>query len=319
MAFKTSLWRSTPPAIFSVALGFLGLGMIWRKSSSILPVPTLVGDLLMGIATAFFVFFLASYLAKLAARPAALIEDMRTPPGRAGVSAIGMALMLLSAMLINLGWMLPWVWWTGVLTQIAVMALVSVLISRDAPASRGFNPFQYLTFVGLIVAPIGGVSLGYPQISFWLAMISLVGFVVITIGYGANLMRVMPVQPFRPSLVIVLSPLSLFALMYLQMHMQLLGQAFFWASWIAAVLFMVLAPWLTRGGWTPIWGAFTFPVAAFTSMQITAALLGMGLVATAGAILGLIVATPLILFVAYKSSKAWSRGDLAKKTGASVA
>lgn len=319
MPSKTSLWRSTPPAIFPVALGFLGLGMILRKSAAILPVPTLIGDLVMGVSTAFFGFFLLSYLAKFLARPGALLEDMKSPPGRAGISAIGMALMLLSAMLLNLGWAVPWIWWAGVVVQTAVMGLVLVLMSRDAPSARGFNPFQYLTFVGLIVAPIGGVSLGYAQLSFWLAMVSLVGFVIISIGYGAKLVRVRPVQPLRPSLVIVLSPLSLFALMYLQMHMQPLGQVFFWASWIAAIVFIVLTPWLTRGGFTPIWGAFTFPVAAFTSLQITAVILGMGQVALAGAVLGLVVATPLILYVVYKSSKAWSRGDLAKKTGASVA
>ena len=316
---KPSLWRTTPPAIFPVALGFLGLGVIWRKAASVLPVPTLIGELIMGLSAAYFLFFLLSYLAKLAARPGVLLQDLKTPPARGGLSAIGMALMLLAAILLKFGWALAWLWWAGVITQIAVALLVLVLLARDAPEMRGFNPFQYLTFVGLIVAPIAGVPLGYPQISFWLAMAALVGFVVVTIGYGLKLISVRPPQPLRPSLTIVLSPLSLFALMFVQMGASAAYAIFYWASWAVALALILAARWMTKGGWTPIWGAFTFPVAAFTSMQITAASMHGGLVALTGVWLGLSVATPLILFVTYRASQAWSKGELAKKTGSATA
>ncbi len=319
MRTTTGLWRSTPPAIFPVTLGALGLGVIWRKAAIILPVPTAVGDLLMGVSTAFFLFFLASYIAKLMARPGVLLEDLKTPPARAGISAIGMSLMLLAAVLLNFGWELHWLWWAGVAVQIAISVLVLMLTRGDQPELRGFSPFQYLTYVGLIVAPIAGVPMGYEQISFWLAMAALVGFVVVTLGYGAKLIRVRPPQPLRPSLVIVLSPLSLFGLMFLQMGAQPAFMVFYWLSWAAALVLLGLAFWLTKGGFTPIWGAFTFPVAAFTSLQISATVAGASLLALPGAVLGLAVGTPLILFVAYRAAQAWSRGELAKKTGAATA
>lgn len=319
MPTKTSLWRTTPPAIFPVALGFLGLGVIWRKSANVLPVPVWIGDVIMGMSTLFFLFFLASYLIKLMARPKVLLEDMKTPPARAGISAIGMAIMLLAAIFLNFGWSLAWLWWIGVGVQILVMALVLYLLQQGPPELQTINPFQYLTFVGLIVAPIAGVPLGYGQVSFWLAMSALVGFVVITIGYGAKIIRVRPPQPLRPSLAIILSPLSLFALMFLPMQAEMAFQIFYWLSWVTAVALAGLSFWMAKGGWTPIWGAFTFPVAAFTSMQISAADTLGGVLPAIGVWAGMLVATPLILYVVYRSTIAWTKGELAKKTGAAQA
>jgi len=319
MHAPTPLWRSTPPAIFTVALGFLGLGLAWHKAALVLPVPTAPGDLLMGISTTFFGFFALSYLAKVVARPRVFYEDMKTPPARGGVSAIGMGLMVLAAVLFSFGWALPVLWWAGVVVQIIVSLLVLLRMSHDAPEIRAFNPFQYLTFVGLIVAPIGGVPLGYVQASFWLSMLSLVSFIVITIGYTIKLIRVRPPQPLRPALVIVLSPLSLFAMMFMQVNEGVAAQVFYWLSWAAALVLLALARWLTKGGWTPVWGAFTFPIAAFCSMHIMAFGINGSVVALAGIWLGLSVGTPLILFIVYRAAQAWIRGDLAKKSGAATA
>ena len=79
------------------------------------------------------------------------------------------------------------------------------------------------------------------------------------------------------------------------------------------------AGWLTKGGWNPVWGSFTFPIATFTNLQIMAIGKGMGILATAGLVAGLLIGTPLILYIVWMSSKAWIRGELSKKTGAAVA
>ena len=75
MLTKQNLWRSTPPAIFPVSLGFMGLALAWRNASGVLPIPQELGDLMLGFSTAFFLFFAISYIAKIIARPAAVLED----------------------------------------------------------------------------------------------------------------------------------------------------------------------------------------------------------------------------------------------------
>ncbi|MCB1367503.1 MAG: tellurium resistance protein [Rhodobacteraceae bacterium] len=319
MQAQTPLWRRTPPAIFPVSLGFLGLGLAWRNAGAALGLPTEIGDFLLGASTIFYLFFVALFVLKLAARPGVLFEDLKTPPSRSGISAMAMAMILLPAVLLQFGLAWVWLWWIGVALHVVIALLVARVMFAGAPETRSFTPFQYLTFVGLIVAPIAGVPLGQQAASFWLSMAAMVGFVIITIGYGRKLTRVLPPPPLRPSLVITLAPVSLFGLMFAQYQAEIWFQAFYLLSWILALLLLISARWLLSAGWTPVWGALTFPIAAFTNLQIVAFTMGYGVVALAGIWLGLTIGTPLILFVVIRAARAWSRGELSKMSGAATA
>jgi len=319
MLLKTPHWRQTPPAIFPVTLGFMGLGLAWRNAADVLPLPREIGDLLLGVSTPFFLFFLVFYLAKLAARPAVLLDDVKAPPARAGIAALAMSMMLLAAVLLPFNIGVSQVWWTGVILQILASIVVVYAMWKDPPKSRQFTPFQYLTFVGLIVGPVAGIPLGYVTESYILAYLSMASFVIITLGYGRKLIQVRPPVPLRPTLVIVLAPISLFALCFGQLHVDLLFTLFYWATWPVALVLLALGLWLTKGGWTPVWGAFTFPIATFTNVQVMGVTKGYGAFASAGIYAGLVVGTPLILYIVYRATKAWTTGELARKSGAATA
>lgn len=316
---KQPLWRSTPPAIFPVALGFMGISLAWRNASGVLPIPSEIGDLMLGVSTAFFLFFAASYIIKVLARPSVVIEDLKVPPARAGVAAFPMAIMLLAAALLPLNVEVPVVWWTGVVFYYIATGLVAWSILKGPPEARKFSPFQYLAFVGPIVGPIAGIPLGYVTESAILAVAAFIPFVFITLGYFPKLLKVRPPVPLRPSLAIVLAPTSLFALAAGQLGIEWAFLAFYWASFGIAVALLLASRWLTVGGWTPIWGSFTFPAATFINLQIYAVHQGMGTVAMTALIAGLIIATPFVGYIIWMSAKKWITGDLAKKTAAAIA
>lgn len=318
MRNKTPLWRSTPPAIFPVCLGFMGLGLAWRNAAGVLPIPHEVGDLLLGLSTSFFVYFLVFYLLKLAARPSVLFEDMKVPPARAGVAALAMSTMLLAAALLPFNISVPQVWWTGVVMQIGASAIVIHAIWKEPAEVRTFTPFMYLTFVGPIVGPVAGIPLGYVTESIILALAALVPFIIITIGYTLKLIRVRPPHPLRPSLAIFLAPISLFALCFGMLDVNWAFWLFFYFGWAVAPVLLVLGPWMTEGGWTPIWAALTFPITAFANVQVLAFQKGSTVLAPLGLWAALSVGTPLILFVVYRSIMAWVTGELAKKSGAAT-
>lgn len=319
MLTKQHLWRSTPPAIFPVSLGFMGLALAWRNASEILPIPHEIGDLMLGVSTAYFLFFAVSFIAKVFARPAVVLEDLKVPPARAGVAAFPMAIMLLAAALLPLGVQVPLVWWTGVFVYYIATGLVALSILKGPPEARLFSPFQYLAFVGPIVGPIAGIPLGYVTASFWLAMAAMIPYIAITLGYGFKLTKVRPPVPLRPSLAIVLAPTSLFALAFGALEIEWAFHLFYWLAVAFAAALLLAAPWLTKGGFTPIWGSFTFPIATFINLNIYAIVKGFGVVATAGMFAGFVIGTPLILYVVWKASQMWIKGDLAKKTGAAKA
>ena len=274
---------------------------------------------MLGVSTAFFLFFAVSFVAKVIARPSVILEDLKVPPARAGVAAFPMAIMLLAAALLPLGVQVPLVWWTGVGFYYVATGLVAYSILTGSPEARTFSPFQYLAFVGPIVGPIAGIPLGYVTASFWLAMAAMVPYIAITAGFSIKLIKVRPPVPLRASLVIVLAPTSLFALAFGQLGIEWAYDLFYWLAMALAVVMLIAAPWLTKGGWNPVWGSFTFPIATFTNLQIMAIGKGMGILATAGLVAGLLIGTPLILYIVWMSSKAWIRGELSKKTGAAVA
>lgn len=313
------LWRSTPPAIFPVCLGFLALGLGWRSASDVVPVSHEIGDIILGVGSAFFVYYTAFYAIKIMSSPKVLLADMVSAPGRAGIAAGAMSMMMLAAALLPLGLAVPQIWWTGVIMQIGASGLGCLAILREPPEQRGFSPFQYLTFVGPVVGPIAGIELGYIWQSMALTLAALLAYVVITIGYARRLFRQRPPQAMRPKLMIILAPICLFAISFGLLGVDWMFWIFYVASCIAALVLIPMLPWMMKGGWTPVWAAFTFPLAAFLNLQVMAVAKGGGMPALIGIWVMLGIATPLILGIVYRSVLAWVTGELAIKSGAARA
>lgn len=316
---KSLLWRQVPPAIFPVCLGLMGLGLGWRSAASVLPIAHELGDLLLGLSTAYFLWFFTLYCAKVLARPGVIFEDMVKAPARAGVAAAAMCMMLLAAALLPLGVSVPFVWWTGVVLQILASAVVCLAIWRDPPHKRRFSPFQYLTFVGPVVGPIAGIPLGYVTQSLLLTWAALIAFLVISIGYGWRLLHDTIPVGMRPALVIFLSPNCLFAISFALLGYENGFWLFYFSASFVALVFVVMAPWLMRGGWSPVWASFTFPLSAFLQVQIVGVQMGAGGLAMIGVIVSLVVATPVVLGISYRFAHDWLTGELAQKSGAALA
>jgi len=317
MLSRRERWRSTPLAVFPVLLGFNGLALAWRNAAATLLLPPAIGELLAGAALALYLFFAALYLRKLSVRPSALLDDIKSSPGQAGIAAATMTLMLAAAVVLPHSFELAEaLWWAGIACHVAVIVLVAKVIRRTPPEGRLVTPFLLLPFVGLIVAPIAGVPLDHAEFSRVLTMASLLAYAVLIALYVPRLLRARPAPPLRPTLVIFLSPAALLAIAASMLY----GEIAFFAGYLAATaLALVLlahARWLTNAGWNPVWGGLTFPVAAFTNMQAMAIGHDYGYFGIVGTLAGLLIGTPLILYILYRTVQAFARGALAQKTGA---
>jgi len=76
---------------------------------------------------------------------------------------------------------------------------------------------------------------------------------------------------------------------------------------------------MIRGGYTPVWVAFTFPVAAFLSVQVMAIAKGHGIRAEVGVYADLVIGTPVVLYLVYRTVMEWVTRDLSRKSGAAIA
>ena len=317
MAPATGLWRQTPPAIFPPIMGLFGLGLAWRQGLAAFGLPQGLAEALLGAVTLLFLFALVAWLAKPLRRVSVVAEELRILPGRAGLAAGSLCLMLLAAVLVpyapgaarGLGFL-----------ALAVHAGLAVLLVRVLLAGpeegRVVTPVFHLTFVGFILWPLSAVPLGIEGAAravLWATM--PVAGAIWAISLWQIITRIPP-APLRPLLAIHLAPASLFSIVATALGMT--GLAEFWAFAGGAILLALVATggWLTASGFSALWGALTFPLAAYaTALLALGRASGDQTVALGGALV-LMAATLIVPAIAVQVLRLWARGTLAQATNA---
>ncbi len=310
------LWRRVPPAIFPPIMGLFGLGLAWRMLGAELPAVAGLAEVFLGGVILVFLFSAIAWSSKPFRRPGVLDEELRVLPGRAGVAAAVLCVILTAAVLVPYA---PAVArglaWGG-------MALLLILGIRVAQAflsgpeeARVVTPVFHLVFVGYILAPLALVPLGQGGVSsviFWLTL------AVAAAIWAKSLRQIatrIPPAPLRPLLAIHLAPLSVFATVAALLGWGTLALVFALAGLALLVVLVASARWLLAAGFTPLWGALTFPLAALASAVLAAVPHPAGRWFGAALVLA---ATGLTIPVAVRILRAWSQGGLAAKTNAAT-
>lgn len=315
---KPGLWRRTPPAIFPPIMGLLGLSLGWRAAEERFALPFAVADLILGAVTLLFLFALLAYLAKLARRPAVMLEDLRILPGRAGLNAASLSILLLAAGLVPFA---PGFAGALALAGFGLHALLASLLVftllSGPPEGRVVTPVFHLSFVGFIIAGLAANELGQHDIAGWLATLMLIPATLIWSISLWQLWTRIPPAPLRPLLAIHVAPASLLATVAHGAGMEMLALALCLLAGAIFIALLLAAGWLIQAGFSPLWGAFTFPLAAFAGAVVTVfdtTAFGM-----AASMTLLIAASAFIPVICARILRAWADGSLAMKTNAAEA
>lgn len=318
---EPSFWRRTPPALFPATLGMFGLSLAWASAARVLDAPYAASVGIFALTTAFFVFAFGCYVAKLIRRPAVVLEDLRPAPARAAVSAGSMCLLLLAAGMSVHGLggdVARGVWIAGLILHLVYLICVCEALRRSPPEARVVTPVLFLPFVGVIVSPIGGAPLGLAAVAAPVYIYSLVvGAVIVALAAPRFVFGPTPV-PARAAAAILLAPTSIGAVSGAALGYTLITEIFIFGSVFLSALFIARIRWLTAGGFTPQWGAFTFPTAAFAGAMTLAADLWGGPWIW-GASFALIAASVIVPPIWALTIREWTIGRLAPATGAGVA
>lgn len=309
------LWRRTPPAIFPPIMGLFGLGLAWRRGAEALGLNPGPAEAILGAVALLWSFAALAYGAKLARRPGVLFEDLRVLPGRAGLAALTLSGLLLAAALVPYAPGAARALLLGGLAVHAALAVaVVVALLRLPPEARGVTPVWHLSFVGFIVGGLSAAPLGLPALGAAILWTTIPAAVAIWVASLVQLVRRVPPAPLRPLLAIHLAPASLFGTVSLIQGLPMLAAVFAVLGGAILAALIGAGRWIAAAGFSPLWGAFTFPLAAYASLLL---LLG-GMAAWAGAALAL-AATVIVPWIAFRVMKAWVGGQLAVKTNAAVA
>lgn len=309
MTDLSHLWRRTPPAVFPVLLGLLGLGLGWRRF-----VGTVwwIEGILLAVA-AIYVVFAGLYIAKLIRAPGVLKAELNTPPAQAGVAALTMAGMLAAAVLTpHEAHLAIAVLALSVLGHIAYVAVLTRHLMAIPTKPAMVTPALHLPYVGLVLAPMAAIPLGMVALSWILLAVSVP--TVLYIGYQSirNAVTADMPPPLRPTHAIHVAALSIFGSVLWQLGVERLACALLILAALVTLVLLIRWPWLTKAGFTPVWGAFTFPLAALAGLVQ----FRFGPDAGLWVQLPLFVATLAILPIAFRILRRALNGQLAVQTNA---
>jgi tellurite resistance protein len=312
---RPAVFARTPPAIFPPILGLLGVAIAARLALGQLALPLGPADLLAGVALALWLFAAFAYGAKIARRSAVVVEDLRVLPGRSGLAAMTMGGMAAATLLAPFASGLA----KGLLgLSLAGHAVLAVLLLRLLlslpPEQRQVNPTWHLSFVGFIVGAPAAVALGWSGLAWGLLWLTLPVALVIWALSAAEYRRQVPPPPLRPLLAIHVAPAALVATVAGLLGFVTLSTVFLAAGVVLAAGLALSVRWLTMAGVTPMWGAFTFPLAALA----TALIRGGGVWLWPGIVV-LVLALGVVPAILWWVLKRWTGGKLAAVTNAAEA
>ncbi len=326
------------PGWFSLVMGLCGLGLAWHRAQPVL------GDMASGVALVcgvlalgvFSVLLMASLL-RASRYPAALADDLKHPVRHAFVAAVPLSLLLLATLGVALmgtegGLLALWrgLWWVGSLGQLWATVWVlgrwlapGVAAPGQGPGNTGLwpsvTPVLLIPVVGNVVAPLAGVSLGYP--GWALAQFGMGAFlwpVVIALVLARRIAHSPLPERILPAWFITVAPPSVIGLVLAQMHE--MGQMPLWAVqvlWGLALFFLLwVLPVLKRSVTQPfgvVFWALSFPLAAFTTLTLRLAVIPGEAVGNALQTLGVLllaVSSLVLLWLGFATVRGLRDGSL---------
>lgn len=317
---KTRLFQRMPPAVFVPIMGVFGLGLAWRRAVDTMGAPDAIGDLILGAVTLIYIFGLMAYMMKLIQRPGTFSEDLGVLPGRAGLTTMALSGYLLAATVVPFSPMASGaILFASLLAHLTVLGWVVFALLTGPRQARIVTPVWHLLFAGFILIPLAALPLGVQglaQAGFWGGLAAAIAI------WGASIAQFLKLRipaPLRPLLAVHLAPASIGAMAAFMLGEVQIGYLLSSVALIILSALLFFNRWLTEAGFSPFWGAFTFPLAAFCGLlHMLAGLVGSEFLRVIAG-LSLVIATLVILPILYKILQMWAKGVLAVKTNAAQA
>lgn len=315
---KLRAFQRMPPAVFPVIMGLFGLGLALRRGAEVIGYPPALAELVLGAVSLLWVFATLGYFIKLSQRVGVIMEDLSILPGRAGLATMSLGVFLLAAVLLPYSATAARGLMFAGLGLHAVLALLIIAALAKGPAEgRHVTPVWHLNFVGFIIAglvagPLGYVTLG--QVILWGTVALAAVFWAVSL---MQLIKRTPPAPLRPLLAIHLAPASLFGTVAIGLYMPGVAAGFAVLGGVILLALLIKIRWITESGFSALWGAFTFPLAAYTSLLLLLA--GINSLWVWPGLICLTAAIGIVPGIALKVLQAWSKGGLAAKTNAATA
>jgi tellurite resistance protein len=271
------------PAWFVLVMGWCGLAQAWLRASDLLGNTALALSWAAGaFALMIFCVLGLACMIRLNVHKPAVQADLKHPVRHAFMATLPISMLLLSTLGAALFWnKAPWLdhllratWLVGSLLELA--ATVWVLGRWLRPKEEGglqwatFTPVLFIPVVGNVLAPLGGVTMGFAP---WANAQMGIGLLLWPVLQTLLIVRLVQAGPLparmSPALFITVVPPSIIGLDMLQLNTPmpvvwaLWGVGLFFLMWALTKLDAIRSQPFGMGHW-----GMSFPLAAFTALTL---------------------------------------------------
>ncbi|WPB56287.1 SLAC1 anion channel family protein [Xylophilus sp. GOD-11R] len=294
-------------AMFGMVMGTGGLADAWAKAHEVFGVPLLVSQVLLGFAVLCFGVLVVAHLAKLGFCFAEVAEEFAHPVRSSFFPAISVAAIVLSVGLRRYSPVGAEVLWCLGAAMHFVFAITLIRRWILHPQDEGvLTPAWFIPVVGNILVPVGGVPLGFVEVSWFFFSVGLMLWLsFFTIVLHRVLFVPAMSQRSMPTLFILLAPPSIGLSAYLAFtggHAGALGDILYCLALFIAVLLASLGRHMAHGPFFMSWWAMTFPVDGWAGASLAYAQARPGAWTTAVAVIALVAATLIVVWVGVRTA-----------------
>lgn len=305
----------TPPGLFASVMGIAGLGLAWRKAHEVLGLPSMVGEVLLGLASIVFVIVAGLYGYKALRGSTQFKADMIHPVRANFVPAATIGLLLLSIAAIPYSRVLgEALWIIGTAGHIFLAIRIIRRWLSEPYQINTVNAAWFIPVVGNILVPIAGTRLGYVEISWMLFSFGLLFWILLfTIVLYRKLFHEPLPEKLMPTIAILIAPPAIGFVSYMALNggeIDVLARLLYYNGLLLAVIVFSLFPRLVKIPFALSWWAYTFPLdaLAISSLIYSEATQAAGVQMAAS--VALVLATLMNALVAWRTFRAIQAGKV---------
>ena len=255
-----------PIMMYAIVMGLGGLTITYQKASLWLNFPFIIGEVLMYITTAVFLFVSYMYIRKYLKYRVAVIHEFSHPIRINFFAAISISMLMLAIIYKENTIFLSAIFWypATLLHFYLTMHTISFWINKNQELDHS-NPAWFIPIVGNVLIPVGGV--GFVDLGVLIYFFS-VGIFFWIILFAVILNRIIfhnqIAVKFMPTLFILIAPPAVGFIAYFKMFEVI--DTFAYVLFSLALFFTFLVAFMYKNfikiKFFISWWAFVFPVAA---------------------------------------------------------
>ncbi len=263
-----------PVTLFTVVMGLCGFTLALRAGENSLGLTHAASWAAHSLTMAVFAAVALGYLAKAIRHPAAVAAEWRHPVKLAFFPAISIALVLMSIVMLAPAPAIAHVMWLIAVPMqlVLTLAVVSGWIGARAFQHGHLSPAWFIPAVGNVIVAIGGVPLGYPEISWFFTSVGLIFWLVLLSLVMNRLIFHDPLpERLQPSLVILIAPPSVGFLAWVQLvgGVDAFAHVLLNCAYLFTLIVAVQLPRLLKLQFSLSFWALSFPMAGVTIASFT--------------------------------------------------